>query len=227
MSAVSGISAVVSALDGMFGADYSHYNEMVEEYNKLYEIWDELIDKKLEYIGISYGIEADKVGEEALSLVEKQIEAYRLLGKERLNSGASAGSHSIGKRMAKTPRQATGRTLPTHSTCQSMPSKEFIGTGRMTGLFDLTVEQLEKLKSEAPAFWAKMDGDVQEYLNGIIDGEERIEDIQNQISEQLTQTTFDSVFDSLWIPSWIWAVPRKTFLTVSADICSVPCLPQW
>lgn len=30
MSAVSGISAVVSALDGMFGADYSHYNEMVE-----------------------------------------------------------------------------------------------------------------------------------------------------------------------------------------------------
>lgn len=31
MSAVSGISAVVSALDGMFGADYSHYNEMVEE----------------------------------------------------------------------------------------------------------------------------------------------------------------------------------------------------
>lgn len=66
----------------------------------------------------------------------------------------------------------------------------------MTGLFDLTVEQLEKLKSEAPAFWAKMDGDVQEYLNGIIDGEERIEDIQNQISEQLTQTTFDSVFDS-------------------------------
>lgn len=89
MSAVSGISSVVSALDGMFGADYSHYNEMVEEYTRLNEIWDELIDKKQEYISISYGMEADKVGEEALGLVEKQIEAYRLLGKERLNSGAS------------------------------------------------------------------------------------------------------------------------------------------
>ena len=196
MSAVSGISAVVSALDGMFGADYSHYNEMVEEYNKLYEIWDELIDKKLEYIGISYGIEADKVGEEALSLVEKQIEAYRLLGKERLNSGASAGSHSIGKRMAKNTSSSDWQDIADALDMSVNAAKEFIGTGRMTGLFDLTVEQLEKLKSEAPAFWAKMDGDVQEYLNGIIDGEERIEDIQNQISEQLTQTTFDSVFDS-------------------------------
>ncbi|MEY8552769.1 hypothetical protein AALJ87_04640 [Bacteroides uniformis] len=196
MSAVSGISSVVSALDGMFGADYSHYNEMVEEYIRLNEIWDELIDKKQEYISISYGMEADKVGEEALGLVEKQIEAYRLLGKERLNSGASAGSHSIGKRMAKNTSSSDWQDIADALDMSVNAAKEFIGTGRMTGLFDLTVEQLEKLKSEAPAFWAKMDGDVQEYLNGIIDGEERIEDIQNQISEQLTQTTFDSVFDS-------------------------------
>jgi len=196
MSAVSGISAVVSALDGMFGADYSHYNEMVEEYNKLYEIWDELIDKKLEYIGISYGMEADKVGEEALGLVERQIEAYRLLGKERLNSGASAGSHSIGKRMAKNTSSSDWQDIADALDMSVNAAKELIGTGRMTGLFDLTVEQLEKLKSEAPAFWAKMDGDVQEYLNGIIDGEERIEDIQDQIKEQLTQTTFNGVFDS-------------------------------
>ena len=196
MSAVSGISSVVSALDGMFGADYSHYNEMVEEYNKLNEIWDELIDKKLEYIGISYGMEADKVGEEALGLVEKQIEAYRLLGKERLNSGASAGSHSIGKRMAKNTSSSDWQDIADALDMSVNAAKELIGTGRMTGLFDLTVEQLEKLKSEAPAFWAKMDGDVQEYLNGIIDGEERIEDIQDQIKEQLTQTTFDGVFDS-------------------------------
>lgn len=196
MSAVSGISSVVSALDGMFGADYSHYNEMVEEYTRLNEIWDELIDKKQEYISISYGMEADKVGEEALGLVEKQIEAYRLLGKERLNFGASAGSHSIGKRMAKNTSSSDWQDIADALDMSVNAAKEFVGTGRMTGLFDLTVEQLEKLKSEAPAFWAKMDGDVQEYLNGIIDGEERIEDIQNQISEQLTQTTFDSVFDS-------------------------------
>lgn len=196
MSAVSGISTVVSALDGMFGADYSRYNEMVEEYNKLNEIWDELIDKKREYIDMSYGVEADKVGQEAIDLVEKQIEAYRTLGKERLNSGASVGSHSIGKRMAKNTSSSDWQDIANALDMSVNAAKEFIGTGRMTGLFDLTVEQLEKLKSDAPTFWADMDDDVREYLDSIIEGEAKIEEIQNQVKEQLTQTTFDSVFDS-------------------------------
>lgn len=196
MSAVSGISAVVSALDGMFGADYSHYNEMVEEYNKLNEIWDELIDKKLEYINTSYGAEADKVGKEALELVNKSIEAYRILGRERLNSGASAGSHSIGKRMAKNTTSSDWQDIARALDMSVKDAKDFIGTGRMTGLFDLTTEQLEKLKSEAPTFWAKLDGDVRNYLDKIIEGEERIEEIHNQINEQLTQTTFDGVYSN-------------------------------
>ena len=196
MSAVSGISSVVSALDGMFGADYSHYNEMVEEYNKLNEIWDELIDKKLEYINTSYGAEADKVGKEALELVNKSIEAYRILGRERLNSGASAGSHSIGKRMAKNTSSSDWQDIARALDMSVKDAKDFIGTGRMTGLFDLTTEQLEKLKSEAPTFWAKLDGDVRDYLDKIIEGEERIEEIHNQINEQLTQTTFDGVYSN-------------------------------
>lgn len=181
---------------GLGGADYSRYNEMVEEYNKLNEIWDELIDKKREYIDMSYGVEADKVGQEAIDLVEKQIEAYRTLGKERLNSGASVGSHSIGKRMAKNTSSSDWQDIAYALDMSVNAAKEFIGTGRMTGLFDLTVEQLEKLKSDAPTFWADMDDDVREYLDSIIEGEAKIEEIQNQVKEQLTQTTFDSVFDS-------------------------------
>lgn len=179
---------------GLGGADYSRYNEMVEEYNKLNEIWDELIDKKREYIDMSYGVEADKVGQEAIDLVEKQIEAYRTLGKERLNSGASIGSHSIGKRMAKNTSSSDWQDIANALDMSVNAAKEFIGTGRMTGLFDLTVEQLEKLQSTA--FWEKMDDDVREYLDSIIEGEAKIEEIQNQVKERLTQTTFDSVFDS-------------------------------
>ena len=181
---------------GLGGADYSRYNEMVEEYNKLNEIWDELIDKKREYIDMSYGVEADKVGQEAIDIVEKQIEAYRTLGKERLNSGASIGSHSIGKRMAKNTSSSDWQDIANALDMSVNAAKEFIGTGRMTGLFDLTAEQLEKLKSDAPTFWADMDDDVREYLDSIIKGGAKIEEIQNQIKEQLTQTTFDSVFDS-------------------------------
>lgn len=191
MSAVNGISSVVSALDGMFGADYSHYNAMKEQYDTLNSIWDELIDKKKEYINTSYGVEANKVGKEALELAEKSIESYRILGKERLNAGASAGSHSIGVRIRK------GMSKEGWEQAREALGADFdkATSGRMTGLFDLSAEQVEKLK-EADIFWSKLDDDVREYLQGIIDGEERIKDIQNQIKEQLTQVSFDSVFDS-------------------------------
>lgn len=194
--ALTSVISLGGLIPGLDGADYSHYNEMVEEYNKLNEIWDELIDKKLEYINTSYGAEADKVGKEALELVNKSIEAYRILGRERLNSGASAGSHSIGKRMAKNTSSSNWQDIADALDMSVKDAKDFIGTGRMTGLFDLTTEQLEKLKSEAPTFWAKLDGDVRDYLDKIIEGEERIEEIHNQINEQLTQTTFDGVYSN-------------------------------
>lgn len=187
----------VKGLGGIFkGADYSGYNEMVDQYNRLNEIWDELIDKKKEYIETSYGAEAQKVGEEALALQRTAIDSYRILGKERLNSGASTGSHSIGVRqrkwMSSQDWAAAGAAL----------GEDFyrygIGEGRMTGLFDLSVEQLEKLKSEAPTFWAKLDDDVRNYLDKIIDGSEKLGDIQAQIKEQLTQMSFDSMRDAFY-----------------------------
>lgn len=187
----------VKGLGGIFkGADYSGYNEMVDQYNRLNEIWDELIDKKKEYIETSYGAEAQKVGEEALALQRTAIDSYRILGKERLNSGASTGSHSIGVRqrkwMSSQDWAAAGAAL----------GEDFyrygIGEGRMTGLFDLSVEQLEKLKSEAPTFWAKLDDDVRNYLDKIIEGSEKLGNIQAQIKEQLTQMSFDSMRDAFY-----------------------------
>lgn len=187
----------VKGLGGIFkGADYSGYNEMVDQYNRLNEIWDELIDKKKEYIETSYGAEAQKVGEEALALQRTAIDSYRILGKERLNSGASTGSHSIGVRqrkwMSSQDWAAAGAAL----------GEDFyrygIGEGRMTGLFDLSVEQLEKLKSEAPTFWAKLDDDVRNYLDKIIEGSEKLGDIQAQIKEQLTQMSFDNIRDAFY-----------------------------
>ena len=176
------------------GADYSDYNEMVEEYNKLNDIWDELIDKKKEYIDMSYGPEAAKAGEEAIEIAKKSIESYKLLGKERLNSGASTGSHSIGVRIRNSMSQELWDQWDEFAKSIGQ-NPDAIG-GRLTGLFDLTAEQLEKLKEEAPGFWSKLDGDVQNYLNKIIEGGERIEDIQKAVQEQLTQTSFDSLFDN-------------------------------
>ena len=194
VSVLAGVGNTIAGLFGFGGADYSRYNEMVDEYNKLNEIWDELIDKKKEYIDMSYGPEAAKAGDEAIEIANKSIESYRILGRKRLQSGASAGSHSIGVRIRNSMSQELWDQWDEFAKSIGK-DPDFIG-GRLSGLFNLTAEQLEKLKEEAPGFWSKLDGDVQNYLNKIIEGGERIEDIQKAVQEQLTQTSFDSLFDN-------------------------------
>ena len=67
---------------------------------------------------------------------------------------------------------------------------------RMTGLFDLTAEQLATLQRDAPTFWAKLDGDVREYLEQIIACNEETEEMRDLLNESLTQVSFDDVFSS-------------------------------
>lgn len=180
------------------GADYSDYNEMVDKYNRLNEIWDELIDKKSEYIEMSYGSEAAKAGQEALDLAQKSLESYKRLGKERLNSGASTGSSSIGVRIRKSMSQYEWDQWDEFARSIGMDPND-IGY-RMNEIFSLTADQLERLKEMAPDFWAKLTADesVKEYLDAIIEGGERIEEIQQQIQEQLTQVSFDSMRDAFY-----------------------------
>lgn len=180
------------------GADYSDYNEMVDKYNRLNEIWDELIDKKSEYIEMSYGSEAAKAGQEALDLAQKSLESYKRLGKERLNSGGSTGSSSIGVRIRKSMSQYEWDQWDEFARSIGWDPND-IGY-RMNEIFSLTADQLERLKEMAPDFWAKLTADesVKEYLDAIIEGGERIEEIERNTKEQLTQVSFDSMRDAFY-----------------------------
>lgn len=184
MNTVSGISQMVDAFDGLFGADYSSYKNLVDQYTRLISVWDTLIGKKKEYLAESYGADAMRAEKEAERLLANEMEAWRTLGRERLNSGTSAGSHSIGVRIR-----------------QKMTDADWSGVGynlggRLEGLFDLSAKQLEELRANAPTFWAKLDDDVRKYLENIINGAEQLEQIQEQARNQFTSTTFDSVYDS-------------------------------
>lgn len=195
MSAVSGISSVVSAFEGLFGADYSRYNRMVEEYDALNDVWDRLIDKKQEYIDISYGDEARKVGKEVEELMNRQLQSNVVLGKERLNSGASVGSHSIGVRQRKGMSDQGWKELREAARTIGFNYGK-VADGRMEGLFDLSAKQLERLQEEAPTFWAKLDDDVKEYLQNIIDCGSAIEENKQKMNETFTGVSFDSFYDN-------------------------------
>lgn len=191
MSAATGISKIVSAVDSLFGADYSSYEKLVEQYNKLIDVWDELLEKKREYLDTSYGAEAIRAEKEATDILNKEAQAWRELGKERLNAGGGLFSHTIGVRMLKNMKSSDWGDI---SKALGSDARKILGD-RLTGLFDLSSDQLSRLKEQAPAFWAKMDDDVRKYLQSIIDGAEQLEDVQLQAKERLTQTTFDAVRD--------------------------------
>lgn len=190
IAAAAGVA--VGAISKLGAADYSQYNKLVEEYDSLIDVWDTLIEKKSEYISIDFGDESRKVGKESLELINKEIEAFRTLGKERLKSGAGWFSHSVGvkqnDRMGVEEWEEVLKALGYSGlfTIQGKPK---------SGLFELTNEQLEKLQEEAPLFWAKLDKDVQEYLNKIIEANKQIEEMEEKISETFTNVSFESFYD--------------------------------
>lgn len=194
MSAVSGISAVVSALDGLFGADYSQYEAMVAEYDTLSDVWDTLIEKKREYVDISYGDEARKTGEEVESLLRKKLESNAALGRELLNAGTSAGSHSIGVRIKKSMSEQGWNELYAAARSIGFDAGK-VTDGRMEGLFDLSGDQLSRLQEEAPTFWAKLEENVRGYLEEIIACNDELEEMKETLSETLTGVSFDSFYD--------------------------------
>lgn len=189
MSAVSGISSVVKALDGLFGADYSRYNEMKSQYEALNSVWDELINKKKEYIDMSYGDEAYKVGKEAEELIKQQTQRYYELLNELRQSGSSIGSSSLGKRIEKRLNKEDWARI------SSAVGESVTNAG---ALLNLSAEQLKEVLADPKlvSILNTVNEDFIKYIQDIVDGSEKLEDIQNQVKEQLTQVSFDSVFDS-------------------------------
>ena len=191
MAAINGIASVVSSLEGVFGADYSGYERLKEQYELLNGVWDNLIEKKKEYISISYGEEANKAGEEAKKLVNEQISRYRQLLKDLASSGASVGSHSLAYRINRQMAQEDWKIVSKLVGKTLDDSSDF---------WNLTAEQLEKLLHDPKI--VQVLGEVNEdfltYIQEIIDAQDELDEVEKSVQEQLTQTSFENMQDSFW-----------------------------
>lgn len=179
-----------------FGPDYSEYEELKQKYEAINDIWDNLIAKKKEYIDISYGQEVRQTEQEIIDLVNKQTESYKELARARLNSGGSTTTRTIGRRNWR-DMSAEGWAQAREALGNDVWKNEWQNeANRMMWLTDLSADQLRTLRDEASIFWTQLDGDVQSYLNSIIEGEEKIEDARKKAQEQRTQISFDSMYDN-------------------------------
>lgn len=194
LQVVSAAFQIATKIMSLFGANYDKYNEEKKAVEALSEVWDDVIAKKKKYIKMSYADEARKATAETIRMLEKEAQAYRNLGKIRLNSGASIGSHSIGIRIKKTLMKdsALMRQFQAGLAAAGANYNDVI-FGRMEGLFNLTSEQLEKLKATAPEVWARLDSDARDYLDKLIEIGEQSEEVKNSLKESLTGFSFDSM----------------------------------
>lgn len=180
---------------GLGGANYSDYNEMVAKYDVLLDVWDQLLDKKKAYINESYGAEATKAGKEALDLLKAERDITRELASERLDAGASAGSHSMAYRMWQGSYKYEGQNWKdvAGEISSALGGVEF---SNMWNLLYMSADQLEWIKTNYSGLWSQMDTDFRGYLDDIIQYGETEAGIIESVKEQITGISFDSFRDS-------------------------------
>lgn len=192
-AAASAALSIGGSLIKAFGADYSSYNKAKAEYDNLTSIWDSLISKKTEYMNIHWGTEATEASKEAQEMLKAEIEQTKVIAQKRLNSGASAGSHSIWYRMWKGSYKYNGQNW--RDVAGEISSKYGVKFNGMEDMLNMDADTLSKIKKDYTGLWASMDSEFRDYLEKLIQYGEKADDMIEALTEKLTGNKFsDLVF---------------------------------
>lgn len=193
-AAASAALSVGGSLIKAFGADYSSYNKAKAKYDNLTSIWDSLISKKTEYMNIHWGTEATEASKEAQEMLKAEIEQTKVIAQKRLNSGASAGSHSIKYRMWKGSYKYNGQNW--RDVAGDISSKYGVRFNGMEDMLNMNADTLSKIKKDYTGLWANMDSDFRDYLEKLIQYGEKADDMVEAITEKLTGNKFSDLVSS-------------------------------
>ena len=194
MSIVTGAIGAVGGLGkgilSLFGSAKELSQETIDQYNNYIGVIDDLIAKQQELIRSTAGSSVVVFSREAEEMIRKQMEASRQIGQDYFNSGASWRSSSHGVKQMDVIKRYRA---------------ELNGIGidisrwgkRGTELFDLPARQLAELQKQLPKLWAQLDESTRTYLQAIIDGDEKLNEIMDQRNQSLTGITFDEARSSL------------------------------
>lgn len=180
----------VKGLGGIFyGADYSEYENMKSQYETLSDIWDELIDKKQQYIDISYGEEAEKAYQESVNLLNQKMQQAYALAEARKSAGRSMGSHSIAYRQN---RDLGGYATELYKYVNQNGNYNDI----TNALLGASADQLRNVRDNMWAFWAGLDSEFRNALEQIIACDDQIDDLGEKMNEVMTDVDFSSFQNS-------------------------------
>lgn len=193
-AAAAAALSVGNSLIKAFGADYSSYEKAKAEYDNLTSIWDSLISKKTEYMNIHWGTEAIEASKEAQEMLKAEIEQTKVIAQKRLNSGSSAGSHSIWYRMWKGSYKYNGQNW--RDVAGEISSKYGVQFNGMEDMLNMNSDTLSKIKKDYTGLWANMDSEFRDYLEKLIQYGEKADDMVDAITEKLTGNKFSDLVSS-------------------------------
>lgn len=187
LAVISAVIQVATKIFSMFTKDDTteKYEKAKEAYESYINILDRVIEKQLELAETLTGDTANAVYEAAIANIKLQSENAKVLGRQYLNSGASGKSHSKGYSEVEDMSDEGWKQA---AEALDMSVKEFkkkMG-GRMTGLFDLTDEQLAELQEHAGIFWSQLDSDTQKFADQIANGVGQVAEV---LEQQIADTT--------------------------------------
>lgn len=206
---VNTVGGFINTIGSLFGADWGgqrserRYQQAKDKYESYMDVLDKVIAKQKELVASMEADDfanADNSYEKAREMLKKQQDYAREMGKAYLNAGASKGFLGIGSKASHGVDQRKDISSSAWAQAKRVLGSDFdkydIGSGRMTGLFDLSYEQLVKLRDEATGFWSELHEDTQKYLEQIIESEEAWQEVQEARKEALTKTDFDGFYNS-------------------------------
>lgn len=205
LTIISSAYQIASKIISIFSDDDGEaaYQKAKEMYKSYIQVLNDVIDKQKELVSTLDAKNAQNSYEYAKSLYDKQADAARQMGKDYLNSGASKGFLGFGSKASHGVKQRENMSSEAWGQLDEWAKENnitqqilnSIKSGRMTGLFDLTIEQIMTLKEQAPLFFAKLDSDTQDYLNDLVGVKDAQDELLKTLNEGITGVDFDSVGD--------------------------------
>lgn len=191
----SGIALAATAVSGLitlFAGKGRDMQDYIESANALADKYGEVADKMRDIISSSTGAEAVKAAADATeATLKEQRNIIKAIKGEMLQY--DSGSHSAQYNFNEVAAVIPNFYLDLVKLLGRDYAKAF-AAGTMN-LGDLSADQLISLK-ESDIIWSYLPEKVREYINQIIESNEKLEENKELLNEALTQVSFDSLYDS-------------------------------
>ena len=192
--AITGVfSGIADVFTGMFKMIFGKsdslkaYENERKHYEKLSGIWSDLIEKKKQYVEMSFGDGAKEAIKEVEALYKAEEKSLQTLATKYLQV-RNTGAHSYGYRI--------DRDLGTNGL-QAMSQAAGVQINSVSDLTNLSYDQLVAAKgADNGEYWAKLPVEMQDYLDKLIECKKATQDFQEDTKEKMTGIKFDDMYSN-------------------------------